>query len=124
MIRATIAICFAMLCAGLGDISMRKGMQLVGPLKSFRISLLLRFFLSAIANSYILLGVFLSTIAFFLWLVVLSWADVSWALPMNSVEYIFVAFLAMLFLKEKIDRFRWVGIIFISVGILFLMESW
>lgn len=76
------------------------------------------------AYRYIALGILTSTGYFFLWLVVLSWADVSWALPMNAVEYVMVALLAIIFLKERLSKTRWIGIGLISAGIFFMMQSW
>ena len=100
MIRTTLVLWFAMACDGIGNIFFRRGMQSVGPLEQYRIGPLLRYFLKTIRSPHIFLGVLCSIVFFFLWLAVLSWADVSWALPMNAVEYVFVAVTAMIFLKE------------------------
>ena len=124
MIRTTIALCLAMLCSGVGNIFLRKGMQKVGPLENYRPIPMLRFFGAAIINLNVVLEVLISCFYFFLWLVVLSWADVSWALPMNSVEYVFVALAAMIFLGEKVDGVRWIGIGLIVAGIFFMLKSW
>jgi len=124
MIKATLALMLAMLCTGVGNILMGKGMKVVGPLESYRPSSLLRFFFSAITNQYVMLGVVANIGYFLLWLAVLSWADVSWALPMNGMEYIVVAFLALFFLKERVGKNRWIGISLISVGMLFMLSSW
>ncbi|MDO8526440.1 MAG: EamA family transporter [Deltaproteobacteria bacterium] len=124
MIRALIVLWLAMACAGIGNIFLRKGMQVVGPLENYRPLALAQYFFKSAGNLYVILGVIVSIAYFFLWLVVLSWANVSWALPMNAIEYVFVALMAVFFLKEKIDVSRWIGIGLISVGILFLVRSW
>ena len=113
-----------MLCAGTGSILMRKGLQQIGVLPSRRIFILLQFYLRAVCNPLVLLGVVISIGYFALWLAVLSWADVSWALPMNAVEYIFVALFAGVALKEKIGFNRWLGMGFIFLGMIFMMGSW
>ncbi|MDO8519366.1 MAG: EamA family transporter [Deltaproteobacteria bacterium] len=123
MTRVIITLCLAMACAGIGNLLMRKGMQIVGPLQNYRPLALLKYFGAAISNFYVVLGVLISVAYFFLWLVVLSWADISWALPMNAVDYVFVALAATLFLSEKIDLSRWIGIGLISAGVLFMMRS-
>lgn len=101
-----------------------KGMQMVGPFEPASLMQIINYFVDSVCNPWVVLGVFLELAYFLLWLVVLSWADVSWAVPMNAVEYVFVALLANIYLGETIPFNRWVGIALISVGILFLMRSW
>lgn len=124
MLRTLIALFSAMACAGVGNILMRKGLQTIGVGPSRNISKLFFFFVKAVGNPLVLLGIIISIGYFALWLVVLSWADVSWALPMNAVEYLFVAIAAAIFLKEKISLHRWIGIGLIFLGMFFMMESW
>ena len=124
MIKTTLALCLAMASAGLGNLFLRRGMKGVGPLENYRIGPLLRFFGRAITNFNVVFGILISCCYFFLWLVVLSWTDVSWALPMNAIEFVFVALLATLFLKEKVNLSRWIGIGLITLGVFFMMQSW
>lgn len=124
MLKTTLALFLAMACAGLGNILMRKGLQAISAKPSRNIFKMLFFFGRAVANPLVLLGVLISIGYFALWLIVLSWADVSWALPMNAVEYLFVAVAAAIFLKEKISFHRWIGIGLISLGMIFMLGSW
>lgn len=124
MIRAVIVLWLAMACSGIGNVFLKKGMHRVGPLESYQAAFLLRYFLKSATHPQVVLGVVISIAYFFLWLVVLSWADLSWALPMNAVEYVAIAFLAMIFLGEKIGWRRWIGIGLISVGVILMMKSW
>lgn len=123
MFKATFALILALICAGFGNLMLSKGMQAVGPLQDYQLSALLHYFVDSITNPWVITGIFLELAYFLLWLVVLSWADVSWALPMNAVEYVFVALLANVYFGEAIPFNRWVGIVLISVGVLFLMRS-
>lgn len=124
MTKTFLVLTLAMFCAGVGNIFFSKGMKRADGLLGWRPSLLFRFFWRAMKEPFIWLGIFTSAVYFFLWLIVLSWAEVSWALPMNAVEYLLVAFLALMFLKERIDKSRWAGIFLISLGIFFMMRSW
>lgn len=124
MIETFAVLSIAMLCAGVGNIFLSKGMGEVGEIQGYRPATLLKFFGRAVTNGYVVIGVIISIGYFALWLVVLSWADLSWALPVNAVEYIMVALLAMIFLKEKIDKCRWIGIGLITLGVFLMMESW
>ncbi|MDP2599424.1 MAG: EamA family transporter [Deltaproteobacteria bacterium] len=124
MFKATFALILALICAGFGNLMLSKGMQAVGPLQEYQFSALFHYFVDSVTNPWVVTGIFLELAYFLLWLVVLSWADVSWAVPMNAVEYVFVALLANVYLGESIPFNRWVGIALISVGVLFLMRSW
>lgn len=124
MIQTLVALTLAMVSTGIGNILMRRGMLTVGALQSYKPNSVFPFFFRAVKNRWVILGVIAHIFYFFLWLIVLSWADVSWALPMNAMEYVLVAFLALLILKEKISRERWIGIALISVGMFFMIFSW
>jgi uncharacterized membrane protein len=124
MIKALIVVSMAMFFAALSDVYFRKGMKVVGALEAFKTIVFIRYIVKAISNGYVFLGIVFASLTFFLWLIALSWSDVSWALPMSSVQYIFVTFIAIVMLKEKVNRERWIGILLIIIGIAFLMESW
>lgn len=124
MIQSFLLLCLAMLFGGIGNVFFGKGMKKIGALDHYHPKSVAVFFGKAVVNGHIWVGIVTSTLYFFLWLVVLSWADVSWAVPMNAVEYVFVALLANVYLGESIPFNRWVGIALISVGVLFLMRSW
>lgn len=129
MLKAMLVLSLAIVLAGLGNLCLAKGMQTVGPfetgpLENWALDYLLGYFFRAFANPWIILGIFLELAYFSLWLVVLSLAEVSWAVPMNGVEYLFVALLAVFWLGEPVSFFRWIGIVLISLGVFFMMKSW
>lgn len=124
MIKAMVTLLMAVTAAGLGNLSLAKGMQTVGPLENWALGYLLDYFIRAFADPWIILGIFLELAYFLVWLVVLALADVSWAVPMNAVEYLFVALLAGFWLGEWVSPSRWVGIVLISLGVFFMMKSW
>lgn len=108
MFKAFGSISVAILCGSLGHIFLSKGLH--HTIFSFQ-------------NPWILAGILLEAAYFPLWMIVLAHADVSWATPMNALEYIVVAILAILFLGEAISVTRWVGIIFILCGAVFMTAS-
>ncbi|HXY61769.1 MAG TPA: DMT family transporter, partial [Nitrospirota bacterium] len=63
------------------------------------------------------LGVVFLGIFFFLYLAALSWADLSFVLPLTAVSYLFAALLARFFLKEDVSWYRWAGTFVIVIGI-------
>jgi uncharacterized membrane protein len=47
----------------------------------------------------------------------LSWADLSYVLPVTSVGYVIVALIGKLLLNESITGRRWAGIVLIMAGV-------
>ena len=48
----------------------------------------------------------------------LSWADLSYVVPVTAVGYVVVALLGRVFLDERITMARWVGIVLIVAGVM------
>lgn len=68
-------------------------------------------------------GILLYSLTFFIWIVVLSRIDLSIALPVGSTSYILTPLMAILFLKENVPPLRWLGIMLIIAGMLFVSKS-
>ena len=68
-------------------------------------------------------GILLYALTFFIWIVVLTRVDLSVALPAGSTSYIWTPLMAILFLKESVPPLRWLGILLIVLGILFVSKS-
>jgi uncharacterized membrane protein len=68
--------------------------------------------------------VLLGTTLLILWLLsrmtLLGWADLSYVLPVTSIAYVFSAVLGKVFFGEQITWQRWLGTVFIVVGIIFV----
>jgi len=63
----------------------------------------------------------LGVVLLILWLMsrmtLLSWADLSYVLPVTSIGYVLVALVGWLFLAEQIPAKRWAGIGLIVAGV-------
>src|SRR5579871_258954 len=64
-------------------------------------------------NPWVALGVCLLILWVFAHMALLSWADLSYVLPVTSVGYVLTAIAGRLFLHESISSWRWGGIILI-----------
>ena len=68
--------------------------------------------------------VLLGTTLLILWLLsrmtLLGWADLSYVLPVTSIAYVFSAVLGKVFFGEQVTWQRWLGTVFIVVGIIFV----
>lgn len=69
------------------------------------------------------LGGIFSLLSLFIWLYVLSKADLNLAFSLDSMHYIFIAIASGIFLKEKISFTRWAGTISIVIGIILVALS-
>ena len=58
----------------------------------------------------VLIGFVFSAISLLMWLFVLTKADLNFAFSIDSMRYILIALASVLFLKEKINMARWLGI--------------
>jgi len=74
--------------------------------------------LTVVRNPYVLAGVVFLAVFFFLYLAALSWADLSFVMPLTAMSYIFAALLAKFMLKEELSWFRWAGTLVITLGII------
>jgi drug/metabolite transporter (DMT)-like permease len=79
--------------------------------------------LKALTNWRLILGTAMQAVYFGLWLAVLSWEDLSVALPLQALSYIVVAFLAQWYLGEQVTPMRWAGISLVCVGVVLITKS-
>jgi drug/metabolite transporter (DMT)-like permease len=120
MLRVLIAMTVASGSAAFGQILVRRGMQQVGALESYIPADLAVYFWHTVSNPYVIGGTVLNTIFYVLFLAALSWADVTVALPMTALEYVFAAVLAVVILKEVVSPLRWAGILLIVLGVILI----
>jgi len=114
----TFAVVFlAALSAAVGETLISYAMKKNGQVDLTELSQWIKLIFSVIRNPYIFAGVILLAIFFFLYLAALSWADLSFVLPLTALSYLFVALLAKFFLKEDVSWYRWAGTMVIILGI-------
>ena len=68
-------------------------------------------------------GTALLTVSFVLFASALSWADLSFVVPAVSMEVVVNVFFASYFLNEVVSLTRWMGVLFISVGVILVLRS-
>ena len=123
MLKTFTLVLVAVLLGGTGHVMLSKGMKTVGDLTEATSSKLGPMITRAVTSPWVLLGVALQASFFFLYLTLLSRAEVSQLLPMTAMDYIVVALLAQWLLAEAVTPARWAGIGFIAVGVLLITRS-
>jgi drug/metabolite transporter (DMT)-like permease len=123
MLKTLVVMILAITAGAVGDIFLTLGMKSVGDLstKGFREMIELAF--RAMTSPKLIIGTMLQAIYFGLWLAVLSWEDLSVALPMQALNYVIVAFLSQWYLGESVTLMRWSGIVIICIGVGLVTRS-
>jgi ceramide glucosyltransferase len=109
-------MCSLIAGSSLGEILSAKGMQQVGDV-SFRPRALLRSIGRMISTPYLFAGVGCLAISFFSFISLLSYADLSFVVPLTAVGYITNTVGARFFLKERISKERWLGTLLVAFGV-------
>jgi uncharacterized membrane protein len=73
-------------------------------------------YLRAMLNPFVIAGVVLLSLWLLTRMALLSWADLSFVLPITGVGYILAAVLGRVFLAEVVPPSRWIGTLLIVAG--------
>jgi drug/metabolite transporter (DMT)-like permease len=119
--KTLVLVLIAGLLGGTGHVMLAKGMKTIGDLTEAPSGRVGGMVGRTISNPWVLLGVVLQAAFFFMYLTLLSRADVSKILPMTAFDYIVVTLLAYYLLGEPVTAGRWAGIGLI-VGGVFLVS--
>ena len=113
MLKTRIFTGLVVLSNVLGNFSLTWGMRQVGKV----VSLSPLPYILALFNPWVALGVSLLIVWLVTQMALLSWADLSYVLPVTSVGYVLVALVGKFFLHEEITAGRWIGIGLIMMGV-------
>jgi len=109
-------------CAGTaGELCVSRAMKTVGEVTSFHPAVLLTIGLRCLRLKWMWLGLALMAIAFFSLLGVLSLANVSLVVPVTALSYAAGTLGGMVFLRERVTRKRWFGVVLVTVGVTLVL---
>ncbi len=123
MFKTFIIMLMAVTAGTVGDILLAKGMKELGDISAMNLRGILNVAYQALTTPKLIIGTAMLAIFFFLWLAVLSWEDLSVALPMQALNYVLVAFLSQYFLGEIVTPLRWAGTIRVCIGVMMITRS-
>lgn len=123
MLKTVIVMLLAVSAGTVGDILLTKGMKELGDLSAMNLRGLMSAAYQALTSPKLVIGTAMLAVFFFLWLAVLSWEDLSVALPMQALNYVLVAFLSQYFLGEVVTPLRWAGTILVCIGVIMITKS-
>src|SRR5262249_11379953 len=114
----TLVVLFFAICAQtLGDVSLTKGMKSIGEVNTLNPTELFQIGVHTFTTPMIWVGIASLGVFFCLYLIALSWADLSFVLPVTSFGYALNAFLSWRLLGEHVSFTRWLGTMIICVGV-------
>ncbi len=108
--------------SSLGEILSARAMKQIGEI-SFRPKLLLRALPKFFTNLNLMVGVAFLALSFFSFLSLLSYADLSFVVPLTAIGYITNTIGAKFLLKETISAARWMGTILVTFGVAIISLS-
>ena len=116
------AMTIMILSSTAGDVLQAHAMKVIGDVGALRRARGTPYVIGRVLSSgSFMLGLFFMALAFFSLLVALSWGDVSFVGPASaSLTLISNAVAAKIFLKENVNRRRWMAAILIAVGVVLL----
>jgi drug/metabolite transporter (DMT)-like permease len=115
-----IFIVLAVLSNSIGNVFLAIGMK---HMPEFHAASALIYFASLLTNSWIVIGTALLIIWMVAQLSMLTWADLTYVLPVTAAVYIVTAILSKFFLDEHVSRIRWAGVVLISCAVLLVAET-
>jgi uncharacterized membrane protein len=96
-----------------GNSALTKGMQQLGEVGNTPLALI-----AALFHPWVALGVALLIVWTLTHMALLSWADLSYVMPVTAIGYVVTAFAARFFLAEAISPARWTGIVLVTAGVM------
>jgi hypothetical protein len=120
--RTAVSLGILVIAGTAGDLALARAMKRVGQVRLRPLSLL-RGIGDGLRQAWMWVGLVLHAAAFASFLALLSWADVSVVVPASALSYVAGVAGAKMFLREQIDNDRWVGVLFIAVGVALVLAD-
>jgi len=122
-LKTLVVLALAVLANGAGNLCLGYGMKSVGPPQDWSLAGLWSVVGTALSSLPVIVGGLLLLAFFALFLSLLSWADLSYVLPMISSCFVVSALLGHLVLGERLSLVRWAGIGLVSIGVFLVGRS-
>jgi ceramide glucosyltransferase len=116
-VRTAIVLVMVVFTATAGDLCLTLTMKRIGEVKSFLPRELLRVGARVARTPLFWLGIVMLAFSFFAFLALLSWAPVSFIVPVSALGYAVGTLAAKVVLKEQVDLVRWSGVILVCIGV-------
>ncbi|AFY73301.1 EamA-like transporter family [Synechococcus sp. PCC 7502] len=120
MIKTWLALIVLVLADSAGNLYLTQGMKQVGAVSSLNPQEVWKTVIKVLSNPLLRLGIVCMAITFFMFIALLSWADLSFALPATALTEPVNMLGTKFVLKEKVTKVRWVSTVLICVGLVLI----
>lgn len=118
-VKNRIFIALVVISNTMGTVLLGRGMTQMPDFASGAFAYIGRF----LTNPWIVSGIALLVVWMAAQLSMLTWADLSYVLPVTASYYILTAIVSRFFLAERISLTRWIGIAVISLGVMLVSHT-
>lgn len=101
-----------------GNSLLSKGLDLAGDTGNSPLAMI-----AVLFHPWVAAGVLLLIVWTLLHMAMLSWADLTFVLPVSSIGYVLSALSGRFFLGETVSPMRWVGIGLITLGVVVVSRT-
>lgn len=117
-----MALIALVLADSAGNLCLTRAMRQVGTVATLNPQELWKVLGRVLSNSYLRLGVLCMAVSFFMFIALLSWADLSFVLPATALTEPVNMLGTKFVLKEKVTKLRWISTVLICMGLILI--SW
>jgi drug/metabolite transporter (DMT)-like permease len=115
--KTYILVALIVLFGSAGNLLLSRGMKQIGAVRIGSAMGLVRLFMGIFSSGWIWMGIGALLLYLGCFMLVLSWADYSYASPASATIYAVVPLVGHFLLGEKVAPLHWVGILIIWVGV-------
>lgn len=112
-LRKYLVILSVVFFGSIGDALLARGMKHAGGIDIHHLANVF----SALANPFVIAGIFFLLAFMFSYMTALSFADLTYVLPATAISYVVMVLLSIFWLHEHVSPQRWVGVGFIVIGV-------
>jgi drug/metabolite transporter (DMT)-like permease len=123
MLREILLLLMIILAGTGGELCLTRAMKTIGEVHDFRPRSLLRVFGRALRVGWMWTALSLMTLGFFALLAMLSFANVSFVIPVTALSYAIGALGGKFFLGERVAPLRWAGVLLVCLGVALVFKG-
>jgi drug/metabolite transporter (DMT)-like permease len=123
MLKLILILLIGLLFESAGIVLLKKGITNIGEMRGVTTAEVIRVVKAGVTSPQVLLGVFFETLFFLCLVILMAKSDISFLWPLTALSFVFSTFAAIIFLGEYVSPMRWVGVILIVIGAVFISYS-
>ncbi len=120
MIKIWLALIVLVLADSAGNLFLTRGMKDVGAISTLNPRELWKVLVKVLSSPLLRMGIICMAITFFMFIALLSWADLSFIIPATALTEPVNMLGTKYILKEKVTKVRWISTFLICVGLVLI----